>query len=70
MYVAEEEGQGAEEVGARSISIFIIHLSVSIFSFFVKLFMTRSEVQSAILSIVETGADAVSEGAQGTNNGS
>ena len=70
MYVAEEEGQGAEEVVARSISIFIIHLSVSIFSFFVKLFMARSEVQSAILSIVETGADAVSEGAQGTSNGS
>ena len=68
MYVAEEEEQGAEEVVARSFSI--IHLSVSIFSFFVKLFMARSEVQSAILSIVETGADAVSEGAQGTNNGS
>ena len=70
MYVAEEEEQGAEEVVARSISIFIIHLSVSIFSFFLSFFLVRSEVQSAILSIVETGADAVSEGAQETNNGS
>ena len=35
MYVAEEEEQGAEEVVARSLSIFIIHLSVSIFHFFV-----------------------------------
>ena len=63
MYVAEEEEQGAEEVVARSFFIFF----VSIFSFFC---LARSEVQSAILSIVETGADAVSEGAQGTNNGS
>ena len=70
MYVAEEEEQGAEEVVARSISIFIIHLSVSIFFIFLSFFLVRSEVQSAILSIVETGADAVSEGAQGTNNGS
>ena len=34
MYVAEEEEQGAEEVVARSISIFIVHLSVSIFFYF------------------------------------
>ena len=63
MYVAEEEEQGAEEVVARSIFIFS-------FLFFLNIFLVRSEVQSAILSIVETGADAVSEGAQGTNNGS
>ena len=40
------------------------------FSYLVKKILARSEVQSAILSIVETGADAMSEGGHGTNNGS
>ena len=63
MYVAEEEEQGAEEVVARS---FFFIFFCFYFSFFC---LARSEVQSAILSIVETGADAVSEGAQSTSNG-